>query len=40
MAIARIESHRDLLVWQKAMLLVEQACAMTRNFPDDEVIDW
>lgn len=36
MAIARIESHRDLIVWQKSMLLVEQVYALTRSFPDDE----
>ncbi|MGO9273143.1 MAG: four helix bundle protein [Terriglobia bacterium] len=31
-----INSYRDLLVWQKGMLLAKQIYAMTRAFPDDE----
>ena len=36
LAIARIESHRDLLVWQKGMDLVQQVYALTERFPADE----
>jgi four helix bundle protein len=35
--MAPIASHRDLIVWQKAMLLVEQAYVYTRLFPRREV---
>jgi four helix bundle protein len=31
-----IESHRDLLVWQKAMDLVTEVYAISRAFPKDE----
>ncbi|MFQ5733750.1 MAG: four helix bundle protein [Planctomycetaceae bacterium] len=31
-----IKSHRDLLVWQKAMELVEHCYSVTRRFPDSE----
>ena len=33
---AKIRSFRDLLVWQKAMKLVERAYAVSKNFPTDE----
>jgi four helix bundle protein len=32
----RINSYRDLLVWQKAMVLAKQVYGMTRGFPGDE----
>jgi len=32
----RINSYRDLLVWQKAMVLAKQVYRMTRGFPGDE----
>jgi four helix bundle protein len=31
-----IKSHRDLLVWQKAMQLVTACYELTRSFPDRE----
>ncbi|MCA8994620.1 MAG: four helix bundle protein [Planctomycetaceae bacterium] len=31
-----VRSHRDLLVWQKAMDLVVTCYALTKSFPDDE----
>ena len=31
-----IKSHRDLVVWQHGMDLVEAIYAFTRRFPDDE----
>ena len=31
-----INSYRDLLVWQKGMVLAKQVYSMTRSFPDDE----
>ena len=31
-----VDSHRDLLVWQKAMDLVVMCYETTRNFPDAE----
>jgi four helix bundle protein len=31
-----INSHKDLLVWQEAIRLVEMVYAGTRNFPNDE----
>ncbi len=34
--MAKIDSHRDLLVWQKGMDLVDAIYSMTRGFPDDE----
>ncbi|MDD5541893.1 MAG: four helix bundle protein [Acidobacteriia bacterium] len=30
------KSYRDLLVWQKAMLLVKEIYELTRGFPQDE----
>ena len=33
---AEIRSFRDLVVWQKAMSLVELVYAITRQFPPDE----
>jgi four helix bundle protein len=32
----RIESHRDLRVWQAAMTLAEECYAVTKDFPDSE----
>jgi len=31
-----INSYRDLLVWQKSMVLAKQIYLLTRAFPDDE----
>jgi four helix bundle protein len=31
-----INSYRDLLVWQKSMILAKQIYLMTRAFPEDE----
>ena len=31
-----MNSYRDLIVWQKAMILVTQIYKLTRKFPDDE----
>ena len=31
-----VESHRDLIVWQKGMLLAEQVYELTRLFPKTE----
>jgi len=33
---ATVSSHRDLLVWQKAMVLVEKVYRMTKSFPQEE----
>jgi len=35
-ALKKIESHRDLIVWQKAMDLVVQVYDLTGRFPDSE----
>ena len=34
--MAAIKSHRDLIVWQKAMDFAEQVYVVTRTFPADE----
>ena len=34
--MTKIESHRDLIVWQRGMDLVEGVYAATKNFPVDE----
>jgi hypothetical protein len=34
---ARIKSHRDLIAWQKAMVLVTDVYGLTRAFPREEV---
>lgn len=34
--MAKIQSHRDLTVWQKSMDLVEVVYSLTRGFPDQE----
>lgn len=34
--MGKIESYRDLIVWQKAMALVSQLYLLTRRFPKDE----
>lgn len=33
----RTETHQDLLVWQKSMLLVESIYRLTKDFPKDEI---
>ena len=33
----RVESYRDLIVWQKSMELVERVYRMTRVFPKEEL---
>lgn len=33
----RIKSHRDLIVWQKAMVLVSDVYALTKTFPREEI---
>jgi len=34
--MSKIESHRDLIVWQRGMDLVEAVYAATKHFPADE----
>lgn len=36
MGTSRVPSFKDLLVWQKAMKLVERIYEATRRYPDDE----
>ncbi|WP_245518675.1 four helix bundle protein, partial [Mesorhizobium sp. M1C.F.Ca.ET.204.01.1.1] len=33
----RIESYRDLMVWQAAMVLAEDCYRVTKGFPKDEI---
>ncbi|MGX5802485.1 four helix bundle protein [Bradyrhizobium sp. Arg314] len=33
----RIESYRDLVVWQSAMVLAEDCYRVTKGFPKDEI---
>jgi four helix bundle protein len=33
----KIKSHRDLIVWQKAMVLVTEVYRLTKTFPREEV---
>lgn len=33
----KIKSHRDLIVWQKAMVLVTEVYGLTRTFPREEI---
>ncbi|MBZ9658032.1 four helix bundle protein [Mesorhizobium sp. ESP-6-4] len=33
----RIESYRDLMVWQSAMVLAEDCYRVTKGFPKDEI---
>jgi four helix bundle protein len=33
----KIESYRDLLIWQQAMDLVNETYVLTRNWPKDEI---
>jgi four helix bundle protein len=33
----KIESYRDLLIWQQAMDLVTETYVLTRNWPKDEI---
>ncbi len=35
--MGKIETFRDLIVWQKSMLLVTNLYAVTKRFPKDEV---
>jgi four helix bundle protein len=37
MSESNIKSHRDLIVWQKAMNLAEAVYQLTRSFPKEEV---
>jgi len=32
----KLKTFRDLLVWQKSMVLVTDICALTKSFPVDE----
>ncbi len=32
----KVEGYRDLIVWQKSIVLVKQVYQLTQNFPDDE----
>ncbi len=32
-----VRSYRDLIVWQRAMVLAEQIYAVTKNFPKEEI---
>ncbi len=32
-----IKSFRDLIVWQKAMVLVTEIYGITKNFPNEEI---
>ena len=32
----KVEGYRDLIVWQKSIVLVKQIYQLTQNFPDDE----
>ena len=34
--VAKILHYRELVVWQKARLLVRQACELTKSYPTDE----
>ena len=34
--MAAVGSHRDLVIWQKAMEAVAECYELTRNFPNDE----
>jgi len=33
----KIKSHRDLIVWQKAMVLVTDVYSLTKTFPREEI---
>ena len=35
-SVNAIQSHRDLIVWQKSVALVEQIYCLTANFPETE----
>lgn len=35
--VGKIESYRDLLIWQQAMDLVAETYALTKTWPKDEV---
>lgn len=36
MSVEKVQSYRDLLVWQKGIDLVKQIYRLTKNFPNDE----
>lgn len=35
--MAEIKTYKDLLIWQKGILLAEHAYVLTKNFPQDEI---
>jgi four helix bundle protein len=35
----KIKSHRDLIVWQKAMVLVSDVYCLTKTFPREEIYE-
>ncbi|MDP4797917.1 MAG: four helix bundle protein [Crocinitomicaceae bacterium] len=35
--MAEIKTYKDLLIWQKGILLVEHAYVLTKDFPQDEI---
>ena len=37
MSESNIKSHRDLIVWQKAINLAEAVYSLTRHFPKEEI---
>ena len=37
LTMSKIKSHRDLLVWQKSMGLVEEIYKLSRTFPKEEL---
>ncbi|MEN9442300.1 MAG: hypothetical protein RLZ33_2377 [Bacteroidota bacterium] len=35
--MAEIKTYKDLLIWQKGILLAEHAYVLTKDFPQDEI---
>jgi four helix bundle protein len=35
--LAEIKTYKDLLIWQKGILLAEHAYVLTKDFPKDEI---
>jgi four helix bundle protein len=35
--LAEIKTYKDLLIWQKGILLAEHAYVLTKDFPQDEI---
>ena len=35
--MAKIQSYRDLIIWQKAMVLTSDIYRETKNFPKEEI---